>query len=155
MRTPDRIPEGFIKFPTDSPYFKNAGPFFFKRDGDNYSMGFVASDRHMRHPTLVAGGALFILADIAQGHAIATAIWTDLEELKANGYRLVTIRLNTDCISSRAWGDWIQADVTVTRIGSNVAFSRAVISTKEKVLMTSNATYTVRPATHTDTPTAC
>ena len=140
------LPEGYIEMPTASPYFKHLGPFYFKRTPDYYSMGLETNAKHLRGGNFAAGGVLFTLADIAQGHAVASALWPDVDDLRANQIRLVTVSLNNDCIASAPINVWVHAEVTVTKIGTNLCFSRAVIKHNEKVLMTSNATYMVRPA---------
>ena len=140
-----KIPEGFVQMPTVSPYFKHVGPFYFRKTPESYSMGMVTDAKHIRGGNFVAGGVLFTLSDVAQGHAVATALWPEVEDLRRNQIRLVTVSLNNDCVSSAPINVWIQADVEITKVGTNVCFSRAVIKYNEKVLITSTATYVVRP----------
>ena len=139
-----KVPEGYIEMPTHSPFFKHLGPFYFKKV-PVYSMGLVTDSKHLRASNFVAGGVLFTLSDIAQGHAVASTLWPEVEDLRKNQLRLVTVSLNNDCVASAPINVWINAEVTVTKTGPNLCFSRAVIKHNEKVLLTSTATYFVRP----------
>ena len=143
-----RIPEGYTELPTQSPFFKHVGPFYFRKDGDVFLMRMPTGVKHERGGGFVAGGVLCTLADIAQGTALAFKLWPNPEDLRANQMRLVTVSLNTEYIAPGPVGTWLQAEVTVTKLGNTICYTRADIKHGKQLVLTSTAIFSVKPQSH-------
>ena len=112
------IPEGFQLDPRNQPHTFSGlvGPFYSRRQGDDFSLGLRIEERHCNSRGTCHGGLLATLADVALGYACALAASTGGE--KRN---FVTVDLSLQYLASTHVGDWVQSEVAVLTPGSRTA----------------------------------
>lgn len=112
------LPEGFQLDPRNQPHTFSGlvGPFYSRRQGDDFSLGLRIEERHCNSRGTCHGGLLATLADVALGYACALAASTGGE--KRN---FVTVDLSLQYLASTHVGDWVQSEVAVLTPGSRTA----------------------------------
>jgi len=115
--TPD-LPEGFQLDPRNQAHTFSGlvGPFYSRRQGNDFSLGLRIEERHCNSRGTCHGGLLATLADVALGYACAIAASTGGE--KRN---FVTVDLSLQYLASTHIGDWVQSEVAVLTPGSRTA----------------------------------
>jgi len=110
------VPEGFQLDQRIQPHTFGGlvGPFYSRRQGDEFSLGLRIEERHCNSRGTCHGGLLATLADIALGYASAIASQSDGK--KRN---FVTVDLSLQYLASTQVGDWVQSEVRVLNPGSN------------------------------------
>jgi len=110
------VPEGFQLDQRIQPHTFGGlvGPFYSRRQGDEFSLGLRIEERHCNSRGTCHGGLLATLADIALGYASAIASQSDGK--KRN---FVTVDLSLQYLASTQVGDWVQSEVRVLNPASN------------------------------------
>ena len=116
--------QGFAPLFRTSPFLDRIGPFFARGRGAEMSIGLRVLDHHLNARSLVHGGVLMTMADIALGYAMATT-----EEPPLG---LVTSNLSADLVGSAKLGDWIETRVDIQKIGRTLAFANAYLQVGEQ-----------------------
>ncbi|HEY4344619.1 MAG TPA: PaaI family thioesterase [Parvibaculum sp.] len=111
----DDAPEGFTRSTTRGPYTSHNGPFFHKATEDEFWHGVRVKTRHCNSRGITHGGMLMAFADGLLGTAVFRATKTVA----------LTIRMNSDFLSSARPGDWLEGTARVTRATRSVAFCEA------------------------------
>lgn len=112
------VPEGFQLDPRLQPHTFSGlvGPFYSRREGNDFSLGLRIEARHCNSRGTCHGGMLATIADMALGYACALAAET------AGGKRnFVTVDLSLQYLASTHPGDWVQSEVKVLSAGSSTA----------------------------------
>jgi acyl-coenzyme A thioesterase PaaI-like protein len=95
-------PPGYMESNPRGAFSLHNGPFFFKREGEDFRLGFRVLHRHCNSYGVVHGGMVMTFAD----RLLATAV-----ALKAP-QRMLTVRMTTDFIGMARAGDWVDWKVT-------------------------------------------
>ncbi len=111
----DTPPEGFTRSTTRGPYTSHNGPFYHKVSEDEFWHGVRIKARHCNSRGITHGGMLMAFADGLLGTAVFRATKTVA----------LTIRMNSDFLSSARPGDWLEGTARVTRATRSVAFCEA------------------------------
>lgn len=111
----DAPPEGFIRSTTRGPYTSHNGPFYHKATEGEFWHGVRVKARHCNSRGITHGGMLMAFADGLLGTAVFRATKTVA----------LTIRMNSDFLSSARPGDWLEGTARVTRATRSVAFCEA------------------------------
>jgi uncharacterized protein (TIGR00369 family) len=112
------IPEGYKHYQGVSPAEDNIGPFYYRKLGDELTLGMQAGEKHANGHGAVHGGVLLAYADYA-------ATMFALSGVKET---CVTISLNSDFLAAAHIGDWIEGTGTVTRRTGSLTFLRGELS---------------------------
>ena len=113
---PDDLPVGFVPIQGGGPWAQALGQVWFRRDdAGNPVFAVRVLDNHLNYQRITHGGMLTTLADGMLGYAISMAA----------GRRgaSVTVSMTADFLSSGRLGDWLEAHVTITRMGRRLAYA--------------------------------
>lgn len=110
------IPEGFEPLDRGGAYFRQLGPVYMRREGDGGVIALRVSEQHLNRQLITHGGMLMTFADSALGINMALARGT-----RRAGQ--VTVSLSADFLAPARVGDWLEAHVTVTRVGQRMGYA--------------------------------
>ncbi len=119
------VPEGFVPVSRrQGPFNTLIGPLYERRDGDRLAIGLRVEEKHTNSRGICHGGVLATLADLALGYAMIG---------KAEGRTgFVTVNLSIDYAGSAKLGEWIESDIEVQKIGSQIAFCSGYLVVGER-----------------------
>lgn len=129
------VPAGFEPLAAGGPYFRALGPIHMRpyagRPGAVIALRVAES--HLNVQGFTHGGMLATLADGALGINIALA--------RGRGGGQVTVSLSVDYLASARVGDWLEAHVTVTRMGRRLAYASCDLRVGERQVLRSSAVF--------------
>ena len=128
-------PPGFHPLFRSSPFLDATGPYFYKPVDDGFVVGLRVEERHTNVSGTAHGGLLATLADVSLGYVTALSQTPPL--------RLSTVSLGLDYVSVAKIGDWLEARVTVLKVGARLAFANAIVMVDEVPIMSAKATFFV------------
>lgn len=112
---PDNPPEGYVLSTARGPYTTHNGPFYHRLTEEGFRHGVRVRRRHCNSRGITHGGMLMAFADGLLGTAVFRATKTVA----------LTIRMNSDFLSSARPGDWLEGTARVTRATRSVVFCEA------------------------------
>ncbi|MGV8996193.1 MAG: PaaI family thioesterase [Parvibaculaceae bacterium] len=121
----DNPPEGYTKSTTRGPYTSHNGPFYHKVAADEFHHGVRVQQRHCNSRGITHGGMLMSFADGLLGTAVFRATKTVA----------LTIRMNSDFLSSARPGEWLEGTARVTKATRSVAFCEAELFVGDRPVM--------------------
>jgi len=83
----------------------------------------------------VHGGLLATLADIAMGYVASVA--------QSPPLRMLTVNLSIDFLGPGQCGDWLESHVTISKMGSRLAFVSAEITGNGALIARTSAVFAV------------
>ncbi len=127
------VPAGFRLFTTGGPYFRALGPVYLRDDAQPQVLALQVAESHLNIQGRAHGGMLTTLADGALGVVLALR----------RGIRggQVTVSLTADFLSSAEVGDWLEAHVTVNRIGKRLAYVSCDLRVGDRHVLRSSAVF--------------
>lgn len=131
---PAAVPPGFTPLEIGGPYFRALGSLFGRRRDDGLMVvGLRVGPAHMNMQGVGHGGMLCTLADGSLGLNIALA----------RGVRgpQATVSMTVDFVSAARLGDWLEAEVTVTRLGRTLAYASCALSVSGRPVLRSSAVF--------------
>jgi acyl-coenzyme A thioesterase PaaI-like protein len=128
------VPEGFRPFVSRGRFPDKIGPLYFRKEGEEYSYGFLADESHANGNGVIHGGMLMSFLDEALGQII----WRLLDKK-----RCATITLNFDFISSAKPGDWIELKAELSKKGIAVIFVRGELLVEGNRILTADGIWKV------------
>jgi acyl-coenzyme A thioesterase 13 len=129
-------PPGFEPLFRTSPFLDATGPYFYKPLDQGFVVGLRVADRHTSAAGMAAhGGLLATLADIALGYVTAMSQQPPL--------RMTTSSLGLDYVGAAKLGTWLEAHVTVVKVGSRMAFANALLTADGVTVASARATFVV------------
>lgn len=131
---PAGVPAGFVLRDVGGPYFRALGPVYMKaRPEGGAVLGLRITNGHLNIQGVTHGGMLTTLADGALGLNIAMA------RGKRGGQ--VTVSLTADFLSGGRLGDWLEAHVTVTRMGQRLAYASCDLRVADRHVLRASAVF--------------
>lgn len=131
---PVPVPEGFVPLDFGGPYFRALGGLHGRRlDGGSLLVALRIDERHLNIQGFAHGGMLVTLADGALGLNIAMA--------RGQRGAQVTVSMTADYLSSARLGDWLEARVTITRIGRRMAYANCDLHVGSRHVLRSSAVF--------------
>lgn len=121
----DNPPEGYTQSTTRGPYTSHNGPFYHKVSQDAFHHGVRVKARHCNSRGITHGGMLMSFADGLLGTAVFRATKTVA----------LTIRMNSDFLSSARPGEWLEGTARVTKATKSVAFCEAELFVGNRPVM--------------------
>lgn len=118
----DNPPEGFTLSTSRGPYTTHNGPFYHRVTEDGFRHGVRVKSRHCNSRGITHGGMLMAFADGLLG----TAVFRETKTIA------LTIRMNSDFLSSARPGEWLEGTARVTRATRSVAFCEAELFVGER-----------------------
>lgn len=130
----DPAAHGWKKMKPHGGFSELVGPIWARRNGDLWSYGFLAEDKHENRQGAVHGGMLMTFAD----HAIGMVAWEAAGRRKS-----VTMQLENQFLAAVRHGDFVECDVEVVRAAKTVVFMRGVLKVQGKPVMAANGIWKV------------
>jgi uncharacterized protein (TIGR00369 family) len=118
-------PEGFTLSTSRGPYTTHNGPFYQRTTAEGFRHGVRVKSRHCNARGITHGGMLMTFADGLLG----TAVFRETKTVA------LTIRMNSDFLSSARPGEWLEGTARVTRATRSVAFCEAELFVGERPVM--------------------
>lgn len=82
---------------------------------------------------VVHGGLLVTMADTAMGYNLSRA--TDPPQ------KIVTVSLSSDFLKSPQEGDWLEAHVTVLKIGNRIGYADCQLISNSQIILRSSGVF--------------
>lgn len=128
------VPAGFSALEFGGPYFRALGPMHGRRlDDGGLLVALRIDERHLNIQGFAHGGMLTTFADGALGLNIASA--------RGQRGAQVTVSLTADFLSSARLGDWLEARVTITRLGRRMAYANCDLHVGNRHVLRSSAVF--------------
>ena len=128
-------PEGFAPHFRKSPVTDAWEPLYSRRAQGVVEIGFHAARAHANSRGFVHGGLISALADNAMGLSCGEA----LGEFSS----LVTVSLALDFLGSANFGQWVQVEPRLNRLGSTLCFAEALVTADGAPCAKAHATFRV------------
>ena len=119
--------------PRFGPFHELVGPFYWKQEGEQYSIGMQILDKHRAKGPFIHGGMLAMLMD--------TAFMWVTRRLYDASVGIVTTNLSIDYVAGAISGDWIEARVDVVRSGKRLTFLSAYVWKGDERIARANAQF--------------
>ncbi len=129
------VPDGFTPLFRSSPYLDLLGPIYNKRADGKLTLGLHAAEKHCNARGTVHGGVFSSLADVALGYSAAFSTNPPTP--------IVTASLSVDYAGSAKFGDWIEVESDVQKIGRNMAFANCYFSVDGKRIVRASGVFNV------------
>lgn len=127
MTTP---PAHWVPWDRPSPLLDAIGGF--RRDPDDpCRAGFVVEGPKVNARGALHAGAIAAVADVVIGHAVARRADPPVS--------LVTVNLACDLLGAATLGDWVEVEVTSTRLGRRLGAGTATFTTADRLLAHTSA----------------
>ena len=133
--TEPSIPEGFKPIKHLAAFMEMLGPIYVKTIGKSRIVGLRIAEKHMNMAGIAHGGMLVTLADSALG--------INLSYHEEPPRRMVTVNLSTDFLQPARLGDWIEAHVTVQRMGMHLAFASCNLQCDQKLVLRASGVFAI------------
>ena len=129
------IPQGFRPMGElrTSPFLDRVGPFYFRRQERELTLGVRVGDIHTNARGTAHGGLLLTLADVALGYQLAFS-----QDPPAAA---TTVGISADFLGAASLGDWVEAHVDMQQLGSRMAFANAYLTAGDKRVARVSATF--------------
>lgn len=122
--------DGYVTEPGFDPAEDHIGPFYYRKEGDEYRYAFLAEDKHCNTQDMVHGGVLMTFAD----YCLCVEATDNYREENC-----VTVSFNCEFLSAARVGDFIECRAGVTRRTGSMAFVRGDVHTGDDVIFTFSA----------------
>src|SRR5437762_5361417 len=109
------VPEGFVPIRQVAPFLDMIGPIYVESVGKKRIVAIRLAPKHMNMRNIAHGGTLVTIADSALG--------INLSYYEDPPRPMVTVSLSTDFLHPAKIGDWLEAHVTVQRLGVHLSFA--------------------------------
>jgi uncharacterized protein (TIGR00369 family) len=96
-------------------------------------LGILIEKKHTNMIGVVHGGLLVTMADSAMGYNLSRATTPP--------QKIVTVSLSSDFLSSATLGDWIEAHVTILKIGNRMSYADCQLKCNSKIIFRSSGVF--------------
>ncbi len=114
----------------DTPYYKLLGIQVINIGPGLAEMSVTVDLKHTNPLGVTHGGLMMSLADAAMGNAI-----------RSLGIKAVTVDCTTSMVAGASVGETIKARGTLEKVGKNLIFASAQVTTDEKLLASARGTF--------------
>lgn len=122
-------PEGFQEHVSPSNFVLAQGPMYKKlREDGSTTIGLSVREPHLNLHGIAHGGFVATVIDNAIGYNVSTAL---------DG-AIVTAHMAIDYLSPASLGDWIEADVQITRKGRRLCFAECSLRNGNALMARAN-----------------
>lgn len=132
------IPEGFAPIKRMAAFMDMLGPIYVKTVGKSRIVALRVAEKHLNMADIAHGGMLVTLADSALG--------INLSYHEDPPRRMVTVNLSTDFLQPARLGDWLEAHVTVERMGMHLAFASCNLKCGRKHILRASGVFAILAA---------
>lgn len=130
-------PPGFEPARFSPGFLDHGGPYFLgaAREGVRV-MGLRICPHHINYKDGAHGGVISTFADVALSHAVYDA---ERPRLAPS-----TIALQVNYLAAARLGDWLEAEVTIDRLGGRTAYTSGRILCGEEAIATMSGVFAIR-----------
>lgn len=133
-----KIPDGFHPLPSNEQFTGLTGPWYSNSDPLYSSLkprilGLLIQKKHTNMIGVVHGGLLVTMADTAMGYNLSRA--TDPPQ------KIVTVSLSSDFLKSPKEDDWLEAHVTVLKIGNRMSYADCQLICNSQIILRSSGVF--------------
>jgi acyl-coenzyme A thioesterase 13 len=132
------IPEGFTPIKRLAAFMDMLGPIYVKSVGRSRIVALRIAEKHLNNAGIAHGGMLVTLADSALG--------INISYHEDPPRRMVTVNLSTDFLQPARLGDWLEAHVTVQRVGMHLAFASCDLKCGQKQVLRASGVFAILAA---------
>lgn len=129
------VPPGWEPVVAGGPYFRALGPLYRRSGGEGVALALRVDASHLNMQQVAHGGMLTTLADGALAFAISQA--------RGRARSHVTVSLSADYLSAARQGDWLEAHVSITRLGRTMAFANCDLKVGTRHVLRSNGVFAI------------
>jgi acyl-coenzyme A thioesterase 13 len=126
------VPAGWVPWDRPSPLLDALGGFLVDPD-DPHRAGFVVEGPKVNARGGLHAGTIATVADVVIGHAVARRADPPAP--------LVTVHLACDLLGAAGPGDWVDVEVTSTRLGRRLGAGSAVLTTGDREVARASALF--------------
>jgi len=134
------LPEGFEPARFSPGFLDHGGPYFLGPEGvegpGSRTVGLRICPHHINYKDGTHGGVISTFADVALSHAVYDA---ERPRLAPS-----TITLQVNYLAAARLGDWLEAHVTVDRLGGRTAYTSGRIVRGKEVIATMSGVFAIR-----------
>lgn len=128
------IPEGYQLLKRTGGFLASTGPWYYRHDEMGQRLLAIrVEERHCNSRYIAHGGFLVTLFDTALGVVISGS--------REPPQPIVTVSLTTNFVAAASAGDWIEARVTIDRMGGRLAYASCRLSCAERCIMTGTGVF--------------
>nr|MBF0684599.1 PaaI family thioesterase [Pseudomonas sp.] len=136
---PPDIPAGFELYEHRGPYFSALGPIYIRHlDSGAVILAVRVAEKHLNLGGVTHGGMLLTLADGAMSANLVAA--------RTPRMRNVTVSMSSEFMASARPGDWLEAHVTLPKVGGKLAFADCRLMVGECCILHASGVFSVVPA---------
>lgn len=130
----DEIPDDFKPLKRGGGFLTSLGPWYYRRDEKQQMvLAIRVEDRHTNIRHIAHGGFLVTLVDTSLGIVVSSS--------REPAQPIVTVSLTSNFVSSAAPGDWIEAHVTIDRMGGRLAYASCTLRCGDRTIMTGTGVF--------------
>lgn len=122
----DHAAAGWKQLPVKA-FYRHIGPFYARRDGDDWEYGLQTTEEHDNSAGAVHGGVIATFAD----QALSTVAWE-----AAGRRRASTVSLNVQFAGAVRPGQFVSARGHLVRAGSSLIFLTGLLSVADREVAT-------------------
>jgi uncharacterized protein (TIGR00369 family) len=133
-----KIPNGFTPTLNNEHFTGTTGPWYVNTTSQDDTkkprvLGILIEKKHTNMIGVVHGGLLVTMADTAMGYSLSRATTPP--------QKIVTVSLSSDFLSSAVLGDWIEAHVTILKIGKRMSYADCQLKCNSKIIFRSSGVF--------------
>lgn len=131
------IPDGFRRLLRHGGWSAQLGPTYMRRTAEGGAvLALPVTPAHLNFQGITHGGMLTTLADGALGINVALA--------RGRRAAQVTVSLTADFLSSAREGEWLEAHVTVDKLGRTLAYASCELRVEQRKVLRCTAVFALR-----------
>ena len=141
------VPDGFELIDDRSTFNLAFGPFYHRRKPQGAVIGLRVAKQHLNRYGNLHGGALSGFLDVAMGMSVLL----QPEGPQAN----LTVSMNIDYIDRGLPGEWLEADVSIAKMGRRLAFVHCQVHAQTRLIARASGVWMLQwQASETSKPAA-
>lgn len=129
------VPEGFHPLKRLAAFMEMLGPIYVKSVDRSRIVAVRIAEKHLNNGGIAHGGMLVTLADSALG--------INLSYRDEPPRRMVTVNLSTDFLQPATLGDWLEAHVSIQRVGAHLAFASCNLQVGQKQVLRASGVFSI------------
>ena len=131
------IPSGFERADFTPGFLDHGGPYYLGPAAEGVRVvGLIICPHHINYQEAAHGGVISTFADVALSHAVYDA---ERPRLAPS-----TVTLTVNYLGGAKLGDWLEARVTIDRLGGRTAYTSGGIWRGNEVLATMSGVFAFR-----------
>lgn len=131
------IPSGFERADFTPGFLDHGGPYYLGPAVEGVRVvGLIIFPHHINYQEAAHGGVISTFADVAMSHAVYDA---ERPRLAPS-----TVTLTVNYLGGAKLGDWLEARVTIDRLGGRTAYTSGGICRGNEVLATMSGVFAFR-----------